>query len=169
MVFCSRSTNILVRTHWLHKTNNKTDYNMLDNWIHLSQQRWEFSLSTCSFSPIRRRWRNSGIPKGRNVTIISDLPGRQLFGEKTRPDHGPQGLGFNPHSYSIRNVVATCPVLSIMPEHGSTRKSGLHLSVRMMLAVGPAGAHNLCIHMTSQVRNSLVLQRRLHRAYINSG
>lgn len=70
---------------------------------------------------------------------------------------------------AIRNAVGACPVLSNRPEHGSKRKSDLHLSLRMMLAVGPAGARNLHIHMTSQAGNSLVLQRRLHRAYINSG
>lgn len=31
------------------------------------------------------------------------------------------------------------------------------------------GACNLNVHMTSQARNSLVLQRRLLRAYVNSG
>lgn len=144
---------------------------MLDNWIHLStdgQQRWEFFLSTCSFSHIRRRWWNPGNPKGRNATGFSDLPGRQqLFGQKTRLDRGPRGLGFD--TPAIRNAVGTCPVLSKRPEPGGKRKSDLHLSLRMMLAVGPAGARNLHIHMTSQAGNLLVLQRCLHRAYINSG
>lgn len=82
---------------------------------------------------------------------------------------GPRGLGFD--TPAIRNGVSTFPFLSNRPEHGSTgkRKPDLHLSVCMMFAAGPAGAHNLCIYMTSQAGNSLVLQHRLHRAYINSG
>lgn len=93
-------------------------------------------------------------PRGRNATGYSDLGG-QLFGQKSGLDR------------AIRNAVGTCPILSNRPERGSKRKSDL--SVCMVLAVGPAGARNLRIHMTSQAGNSLVLQRRLRRAYINSG
>lgn len=115
--------------------------------------------------PIRQGWESPGL-KGRNAAGISVLPGRRPFGQRTRLDCGHRGLGFNT---PIRNAVSSCLVLSNRPKHRRVRKSDPLRSVCTMLAVGPVGACNLHIHMTSQAENSLVLQCRLHRAYINSG
>lgn len=71
--------------------------------------------------------------------------------------------------YKDHSLLFSSPALSNTQKHERERKSNPQLKLCVILAIEPMGACNLNVHMTSQARNSLVLQLRLHGAYVNSG